>query len=121
MGKHRLHVFFLLVMIVSAACGDQAHPSPPPPPQADVTWWNDRVFYEVFVRSFQDSDGDGIGDLAGLAERLDYLNDGDPRRGDDLGVTGLWLMPITESPSYHGYDVTDYRAIERDYGAAASF
>jgi glycosidase len=86
-----------------------------------VTWWNDRVFYEVFVRSFQDSDGDGIGDLAGLVERLDYLNDGDPKRGDDLGVTGLWLMPITESPSYHGYDVVDYTSVERDYGDAAAF
>ena len=61
-------------------------------------WWNDRVFYEVFVRSFADSDGDGIGDLRGLIDRLDYLNDGDPATSDDLGVTGLWLMPVAESP-----------------------
>jgi alpha-amylase len=79
------------------------------------------VFYEVFVRSFADSDGDGIGDLRGLTDRLDYLNDGDPSTDDDLGVTGLWLMPIAESPSYHGYDVVDYRAIEADYGTAADF
>ncbi len=84
---------------------------------AGLPWWNDRVFYEVFVRSFSDSDGDGIGDLAGLTERLDYLNDGDPSTTTDLGVTGLWLMPIFESPSYHGYDVVDYRAIESDYGS----
>ncbi len=82
-----------------------------------LPWWNDRVFYEVFVRSFADSDGDGIGDLAGLTERLDYLNDGDPSTTTDLGVTGIWLMPIFESPSYHGYDVVDYRAIESDYGS----
>ncbi len=79
------------------------------------------MFYEVFVRSFADSDGDGIGDLRGLTDRLDYLNDGDPSTNDDLGVTGLWLMPIAGSPSYHGYDVTDYEAVEPDYGTAEDF
>jgi glycosidase len=91
------------------------------PPAQPAPWWRERVFYEVFVRSFADSDGDGIGDLRGLTERLDYLNDGDPSTTDDLGVTGLWLMPIAESPSYHGYDVTDYRRIEADYGTAEDF
>jgi glycosidase len=61
------------------------------------------------------------GDLRGLTERLDYLNDGDPATTDDLGVTALWLMPVAESPSYHGYDVTDYETIERDYGTAEDF
>jgi alpha-amylase len=70
----------------------------------------------VFVRSFADSEGDGIGDLRGLTARLDYLNDGDSTTTTDLGVTGIWLMPVAESPSYHGYDVVDERAIERDYG-----
>ncbi len=88
---------------------------------APAPWWRDRVFYEVFVRSFADSDGDGIGDLRGLTDRLDYLNDGDPATTDDLGVTALWLMPVAESPSYHGYDVTDYMAIESDYGTADDF
>lgn len=101
------------------ACGGAASAAT----QAPVTtpWWRDRIFYEVFVRSFADSDGDGIGDLRGLTERLDYLNDGDPGTTDDLGVTGLWLMPVAESPSYHGYDVTDYEQIETDYGTAADF
>ncbi len=89
--------------------------------ESSLPWWNDRVFYEVFVRSFHDSDGDGIGDLPGLIQKLDYLNDGDPATTDDLGVTGLWLMPVTEAASYHGYDVTDYRAIEQDYGTADDF
>jgi len=84
-------------------------------------WWDNTVFYEIFVRSFYDSDGDGIGDLRGIIEKLDYLNDGDPSTTDDLGVTGIWLMPIFPSPSYHGYDVTDYRAINPDYGSMADF
>ncbi|WP_083613610.1 alpha-amylase family glycosyl hydrolase [Paenibacillus sp. P46E] len=74
------------------------------------------VFYEIFVRSFYDSDGDGIGDLKGITEKLDYLNDGNPATKDDLGIGGIWLMPINPSPSYHGYDVTDYRSINPDYG-----
>src|SRR5215813_12065964 len=64
-------------------------------------WWSNRVFYEIFVRSFYDSNGDGIGDLQGLIQKLDYLDDGDPDTTSDLGVTGLWLMPIMASPSYH--------------------
>jgi alpha-amylase len=76
-------------------------------------WWNDEVFYEVFVRSFADSDGDGNGDLRGIVDKLPYL--------DDLGVTALWLMPITQSPSYHGYDTTDYFTVEQDYGTNDDF
>ena len=57
-------------------------------------WWNDDVFYEIFVRSFNDSDGDGIGDIQGIINKLDYLNDGDPNTSKDLGITGIWLMPI---------------------------
>ena len=85
------------------------------------TWWNDAVFYEIFVRSFYDSDGDGIGDIQGIIEKLDYLNDGNPNTSSDLGVTALWLMPIFPSPSYHGYDVTDYRDIHPDYGSMDDF
>lgn len=84
-------------------------------------WWNDAVFYEVFVRSFYDSNGDGKGDFRGLMQKLDYLNDGDPNTTTDLGITGIWLMPMMESPSYHGYDVTDYYATETDYGSMANF
>ena len=87
----------------------------------DLHWWNDATFYEIFVRSFYDSDGDGIGDFQGIIEKLDYLNDGDPETTDDLGITGIWLMPTSPSPSYHGYDVTDYYGIEPDYGTMADF
>ncbi|MCB9081928.1 MAG: T9SS type A sorting domain-containing protein [Lewinellaceae bacterium] len=87
----------------------------------DAQWWNDAVFYEVFVRSFYDSNGDGIGDFRGLTEKLDYLNDGNPDTHDDLGITGIWLMPMLESPSYHGYDVTNYYKTEPDYGTMEDF
>lgn len=90
-------------------------------PDGEVFWWNDRVFYQVFVRSFYDSDGDGVGDFRGLTSQLDYLNDGDPNTTTDLGVTGIWLMPITESPSYHGYDVIDYYAVDQEYGTKEDF
>ena len=71
------------------------------------------VYYEIFVRAFADSNGDGIGDLNGLTAKLDYLK--------SLGVSGLWLMPINPTPSYHGYDVTDYYGINPQYGTAADF
>ena len=65
-------------------------------------------WYEVFVYSYQDSNGDGIGDLNGLRNRLDYI--------EEMGYDGLWLMPIMPSPSYHKYDVMDYKAIDPQYG-----
>lgn len=93
----------------------------PPPAETDQAWWRDAIFYEVFVRSFYDSDGDGIGDFRGLTAKLDYLNDGDPATTTDLGITGLWLMPIHPSPSYHGYDITDYYGINPQYGTMDDF
>ncbi|HEU4747466.1 MAG TPA: alpha-amylase family glycosyl hydrolase, partial [Gemmatimonadaceae bacterium] len=77
--------------------------------------------YEVFVRSFYDSDGDGVGDLNGLIQKLDYINDGMPDSRRDLGARCIWLMPIAESPSYHGYDVTDYYRVDREYGTNEDF
>ncbi len=96
-------------------------PASPTPVSREPAWWDDTVFYEIFVRSFCDSNGDGIGDLRGLIEKLDYLNDGDPATNQDLGVTGLWLMPISASPSYHGYDVIDYYTVNPEYGTNDDF
>ena len=79
---------------------------------------NNRVFYEIFVGSFSDSDGDGTGDLRGIINRMDYLNDGDPNSGRSLGIEGIWLTPIFSSPSYHKYDVTDYYTVDPAFGSA---
>ena len=83
-------------------------------------WASTAVGYEIFVRSFHDSDSDGTGDLAGIAAKLDYLNDGKPG-GEDLEVDLIWLTPIHPSPSYHGYDVTDYRAVNPQLGTLEDF
>ncbi len=80
-----------------------------------------RTYYEIFVYSFYDSDGDGVGDLQGVIEKLDYLNDGDDSTDTDLGINGIWLMPIMPSTTYHKYDTTDYMDIDREYGTMEDF
>ena len=82
---------------------------------------NCRNYYEIFVASFYDGDGDGMGDFSGLAQKLDYLNDGDDATDADLGVNGIWLMPVMPSPSYHKYDTVDFCAVDHDYGTLAEF
>ena len=128
--KHTLALPILAGLLLVACCPaatDTPSEPPPTPPisiaaaEVEPGWWNDAVFYEIFVRSFCDSDGDGIGDLIGLIQKLDYLNDGDPTATDDLGITGIWLMPVTQSPSYHGYDVVDYYQVDDEYGTNADF
>lgn len=79
------------------------------------------TYYEVFLYSYYDSNGDGIGDINGLIDKLDYLNDGDPKTTTDLGVNGIWLMPIMPSDSYHKYDVKDYYNIDPQYGTLDDF
>lgn len=123
MKRHIKTTALLLLISILAAC---APATPTATPIVEVTqapvvsagiegfpWWNDTIFYEIFVRSFRDSNGDGIGDFNGITEKLDYLH--------DLGIRGIWLMPINPSPSYHGYDVTDYYGINPDYGTMDDF
>ena len=109
-----------MLLIAALGCTASRPPATPPAPAEKPrtfdSWANGAVFYEVFVRSFQDSNGDGKGDLPGLISRLDYLNDGKPGTEQDLGVDALWLMPVFASPSYHGYDTTDYERVNPDYG-----
>lgn len=82
---------------------------------------NYRVYYEVYVGSFSDSNSDGVGDFQGVINRLDYLNDGDFSSGKSLGVTGIWFMPIMPSPSYHKYDTTNYKGIDPEFGSMNDF
>ncbi len=84
-----------------------------PPMFADKPASIPKVCYEIFVRSFCDSNGDGIGDLNGIISRLDYLA--------DLGIEAIWLTPVHPSPSYHKYDVTDYYAIDPEFGTMDDF
>lgn len=111
--------FTLLLLSFLAACASPPPTPVPttqtaPPPEVDsANWWRTAVFYEIFVRSYYDTDGDGIGDFNGVAEKLDYL--------DSLGVDALWLMPIHPSPSYHGYDITNYYNVNPDYGSMDDF
>ena len=127
----RSAVPFALLLTLSCTSTPQAYagkqrsvrsaPAAPAVVQWQHDWANGAVFYEIFVRSFRDSNGDGVGDLNGLIEKLDYLNDGNPATTTDLGIEGIWLMPVFQSPSYHGYDTIDYETIEQDYGTNADF
>lgn len=85
-------------------------------PMVDPTNDNYRVMYEIFPISFSDYNGDGNGDIRGIINRLDYLNDGDMNSGKSLGVQGLWITPIHPSPTYHKYDVINYRKIDSTFG-----
>src|SRR5919201_722375 len=77
-------------------------------------WYKDAIIYEVHVRAFHDSDGDGIGDFRGLTEKLDYLQ--------DLGITTIWLLPFYPSPlKDDGYDIADYTQVHPNYGTLADF
>src|ERR1700677_2168487 len=87
-------------------------PSPISTPATSTPWWRSGLLYQIYIRSFADSDGDGVGDLGGVIDRLDHLS--------WLGVDGIWLSPITPSPNADfGYDVSDYCAVEPAYGTMA--
>ncbi|MET0397720.1 MAG: alpha-amylase family glycosyl hydrolase [Longimicrobiaceae bacterium] len=109
------------VLLASAAAHAQQPGPRAPVAPAPARWTPGATCYEVFVRSFFDSDGDGVGDLEGLVQKLDYINDGTPAATGDLGARCIWLMPVAASPSYHGYDVTDYYRVNPEYGTNDDF
>ncbi|MDQ2768298.1 MAG: alpha-amylase family glycosyl hydrolase, partial [Gemmatimonadota bacterium] len=108
---------------LAAALAAQAQAPSAPPLRAETApaWTRGATCYELFVRSFKDSDGDGIGDLRGATLKLDYINDGNPKSSLSLGARCIWLMPVDESPSYHGYDVSDYYRVARVLGTNDDF
>jgi len=103
-------------LVASVPCGAQT-----PSATRATDWKRGAVCYEIFVRSFYDSDGDGIGDINGLIEKLDYINDGTRDMRRDLGASCIWLMPVAASPSYHGYDVKNYYRVNPEYGTDEDF
>ena len=98
-------VLFLLVSILFTGCKKD--------PTIEEVYPNNDVYYQILVRSFADSNNDGVGDFNGIKDKLDYLK--------DLGVTALWLMPIHPTTTYHGYDVTDYYNTNPEYGTLDDF
>ncbi len=108
----KIVVFVGLLTILSPLLFNQFTSTQPIMAQDDnlygAEWFGNGIMYEVFVRSFRDSDGDGIGDLRGVLESLDYIQ--------SLGANIIWLMPIHRTTTYHGYDVVDYYSINPDYG-----
>lgn len=134
MKKIKFLSFFLFcaLMLSLAACGDDngvtptPEPEPEPEPEPSSEWaavpaspdsWDNEkradISYQLLVYSFADGDGDGYGDINGLISKLDYIN--------SLGVKAVWLSPVHPSPSYHGYDVTDYTKVNPKFGTESDF
>ena len=120
--QKRLFALLSVIVILTACVPATSTPAPistlPPTPQptpeaTQLPWWRNAIFYEIFVRSFYDTDGNGIGDFNGITQKLDYLQ--------ELGINAIWLMPIHPSPSYHGYDVINYYAVNSEYGTMDDF
>ncbi len=116
----RLFSTTLLSTTLLLGFATQAHAQTPAPEQRTLTlepaagrWWDHATVYEIWPRSFKDSDGDGNGDFNGMTSKLGYLK--------DFGVDAIWLTPVFEAPSYHGYDFQDFYSVERDYGTMADF
>ncbi len=103
----------LLGALTLTAAGQGAPPATASHANAQ-DWWKNAVLYEIYPRSFQDSNGDGVGDLKGISQRMDYLK--------DLGVDAIWLTPVYPSPQADfGYDISDYENIDPKYGTLADF
>ena len=119
--KNRLRVFLFLLLFSLSVVGSgysQTAQAPAASAHAQNTtadpWWKHAVIYEIYPRSFQDSNGDGVGDMNGITQRLDYLK--------DLGVDAIWITPMYPSPQVDfGYDIADYTAFDPQYGTMADF
>jgi alpha-glucosidase len=107
----KLKLFSVLCVVASLSV---VGPAAAPSGASHEPWWKHAVLYEIYPRSFQDSNGDGIGDLNGITERLDYL--------ESLGIDGIWIAPMYPSPQVDfGYDISDYEAVDPQYGTLDDF
>ena len=114
MNKRNLFIISLILnisIVLSFSADESLKP---------YSWARYGIGYQIFLRSFYDADGDGIGDIRGMIEKLDYLNDGKPG-GKDLEINFVWLNPIFLSESYAGYDTIDYYSIDPKYGTMDDF
>jgi len=103
----------ICLLMISTMISCNTTNSTGPDSQVDE-WWKEEIVYQIYPRSFKDSNGDGVGDLKGIIEKLDYIQ--------SLGVTAVWLNPIYSSPNDdNGYDVSDYRKIMKDFGTMKDF
>ena len=114
----RLFLILALLPLLAASCNKQPQPIPDDGDEIVIPSYSagekqGKITYQLLIYSFADSDGDGIGDFNGIKSKLDYL--------DALGVSALWLSPAHPADSYHGYDVTDYAAVNPKYGTEADF
>jgi oligo-1,6-glucosidase len=108
MEKSISRIAFISLLMASLSC------QPERPKHDEHKWWKEAIVYQIYPRSFKDSDGDGIGDLKGIISKLDYIK--------SLGVTAIWLNPIYSSPNDdNGYDISDYRDIMKDFGTMEDF
>jgi oligo-1,6-glucosidase len=110
--KYFLFSFLLFILVISSCSKTSSESSTTD--SSDRNWWKETIVYQIYPRSFKDTDGDGIGDLKGIIEKLDYVK--------SLGINAIWLNPIYSSPNDdNGYDVSDYRDIMSDFGTMADF
>lgn len=125
MRKHvKFALLCMVIVLLTSGCDEIVELQPEHPittAPVEIIDDNYRTYYEIFLSSFYDSNEDGTGDINGLIQKLDYLNDGDPETNTDLEVTGIWLMPIMSGASYHKYDVIDYDNIDASFGTIDDF
>ena len=114
MKNNFIKITFIITLLLSVNMSKSQVVVAKNSPQIDKKWWKEAVIYQIYPRSFKDSDGDGIGDLEGIISKLDYLK--------SLGIDAIWLSPIYESPNDdNGYDISDYRGIMKDFGTMQDF
>ena len=121
--KKLIATALILTIIASClyGCGASEYSDPVSENKTTASTDKYRNVYEIFVSSYNDSNDDAVGDLQGIIDKLDYLNDGDPDTDTDLGIDGIWLTPVMPSPSYHKYDVADYYNIDERFGTLKTF